>query len=286
MSFDEPPLSIGDAASYARMAEAVELLASREGNVSLEEAASSVGLSPFHFQRIFTAWAGVSPKEFQQASSLLRAKRALRAEASVLQASLDAGLSGPSRLHDLFLSLERMTPGEFKSGGEGLALAWDVVGTPLGEAILVAAPRGLCHFGFLDPSSTLDLALGRVRADWPRADLRRDPPTLEPYASEIVRRLSGLGPGSRLGLLLRGTDLRVRVWMALLEIPPSETRTYAEVARAAGSPLAVRAVASSVAANPIAFLIPCHRVIRASGALGEYRWGVARKTVLLAREQA
>jgi AraC family transcriptional regulator of adaptative response/methylated-DNA-[protein]-cysteine methyltransferase len=270
---------------FTQVSKAIAFLSNQEGAVStLDQVAEHVGLSPFHFHRMFTQWAGVSPKEFQQAMTLLRAKPMLKSQSSLLKTSLEVGLSGTSRLHDLFLSIEKMTPGEYKTGGRDLTLHWSFFETPLGEALFVVAPKGLCHFGFVSAPGGREEALQNARAEWPSSTWVESASEIEPLALEVVRRLSGLKPQSRLGLLLKGTDLRVKVWMALLEISAGRVSTYSEVAAAVGVPKAVRAVATCIAQNPIAVLIPCHRVIRASGALNEYRWGIARKAVLVAEE--
>lgn len=270
---------------YARVEHAIHYLrAHAREQPSLAEVAAELGLSEFHFQRLFQRWAGVSPKRFLQLLTITDARRLLRESRSVLEASAELGLSGPARLHDLFLSIERMTPGEFKEGGRGLELSWSVEPTPLGAALLVASPRGLCALSFLGEGGEGE-ALAEVKARWPRASFLHRPGALRADAAELRRRMSG-GPTRPLGILLKGTPLQLRVWEALLRIPSGEVASYAEVAESLHAPRAVRAVASAVAANPVGYLIPCHRVIRSTGAVGDYHWGSDRKVALLALEQA
>lgn len=277
-----PPASARS--DYARVERAIRYLRehARE-QPSLAEVASALGLSEFHFQRLFQRWAGVSPKRFLQVLTLTEAKRLLEESRSVLEASVEVGLSGPGRLHDLFLSVERMTPGEYKERGRGLEMAWSVERTPLGDALLVANPRGLCAVSFVDGG--VDAALDEVRARWPDAAFVHRPDALRDAAGELRNRMAGQ-VDRPLGILLKGTPLQLKVWEALLRIPAGRVATYAEVARLAEHPGAVRAVASAVASNPVGYLIPCHRVIRSTGAVGEYHWGGDRKVALLALERA
>lgn len=282
MSLATPPPS--PRSDYARIERAIRYLRehARE-QPSLAEVAAAAGLSEFHFQRLFQRWAGVSPKRFLQVLTLTEAKRLLEDSRSVLEASVEVGLSGPGRLHDLFLSIERMTPGEYKDRGRGLEMTWSVEQTPLGEALLVANPRGLCAISFVDGG--VEPALDEVRARWPEAAFAHRPQALREAAGELRRRMAG-ETGRPLGIVLKGTPLQLRVWEALLRIPSGRVASYAEVARLAERPGAVRAVASAVAANPLGYLIPCHRVIRSTGALGEYHWGSDRKLALIALERA
>ena len=269
---------------YARIERAIAYLHERQDELpALDDVAKHVGLSPFHFQRQFVAWAGVTPKEFLQALTLQRAKRLLQQSNSLLDTSLEAGLSGPSRLHDLFLQVEKMTPGEYKAAARGLSIYWGIFDTPFGPALLAATERGLCRVAFADD---VGVALAELEAAWPSSTLIESAGKVAPFAEEIVRRMNGLTPQSRLGLLLKGSDLRLKVWQALLRVPPGSLVSYSHLAEAIEQPSAVRAVASSVADNPIAFLIPCHRVIRSTGAHGEYHWGAGRKLALIGMEQS
>jgi AraC family transcriptional regulator of adaptative response/methylated-DNA-[protein]-cysteine methyltransferase len=249
------------------------------------ELARVAGLSDTAFARACRALAGTSPKGFVQALTLARARERLARSETVLATSLAVGLSGGSRLHDLFVGIERMTPGEYARGGADLAITWDEAGTPFGPALACATPRGLCHLAFTEGCG-LDAELERVRSRWPRAEFRRDAQRLEPAFELLRARLAGRAatPDRPLTLRFLGTDFEVRVWEALLAIPPGEVTSYGALARAIGSPGAARAGGRAVGANPIAVLIPCHRVLRESGALGGYRWGTTKKRALLAVE--
>ncbi len=270
-----------DTRDYQRVAEAVRFLESRAADrPSLPAVAAHVGLSPFHFQRLFQRWAGVSPKQFLQAVTVARAKACLAASASVLDAAFAAGLSGPGRLHDLFVTVEALTPGEFRRGG--IPVRYGVHPTPLGEALVATTTRGVCWLGFLGPGGAA-AAVGELGAAWPGADLRPDDAATAPTAARIFAPL-GAATGEPLRLLLRGTNFQLQVWRALLRIPEGAVAAYGDLARRLGRPRAHRAVASAVGRNPVAYLIPCHRVLRGSGELGGYRWGVERKRLLLARE--
>lgn len=270
---------------FERMRRAIERLAASPEAPPLQALADEAGLSLFHFQRSFVGMAGVTPKEFAQALALDRAKQSLAQAESVLDAALAAGLSGPSRLHDLFLSLDGMTPGEFKRAGQGLSVQWGVTDTLLGPVWLAATARGVLRLAFMHGATAAQLveeaALALPEARWQQA--QQD---LAPLLHEVQRRLAGLKPQAPIGLALSGTPLRLKVWQALLCIPEGQVLSYTQLARLAGAPQAVRAVASCVAANPIAYLIPCHRVIRANADFGEYRWGPQTKRALLGLELA
>lgn len=270
------------ASDYARVERAIRFVhAHAARQPSLAEVARELGLSEFHVQRLFQRWAGVSPKRFLQAITLARAKELLAAERPLLETSLAVGLSGPSRLHDLFVAVERMTPGEFARQAEGITLSWDVRPTRLGQALFAATARGLCALHFVDGGGS-DEALAELQRRWPRATLRRDQGAVEGYADTLEARLGG--EPRPLALVLQGTPLQLRVWEALLRIPPGQVVSYGALARAVGAPGAARAVGSAVGRNPIGVLVPCHRVIQSTGALGGYRWGLARKLAVLGRE--
>jgi len=213
-----------------------------------------------------------------------RAKPLLAASNGLLQTSLALGLSGPGRLHDLFLRVEAMTPGEFSAGGERLVIRWGVHETPFGRALLASTERGLCHLAFLEPLSEDD-AIDELRRRWPNAELRHDATATRTAAKEIDRRMRGQAP-KPLGILLQGTPFQLQVWQALLRVSPGATTTYGALANDAGRPGSSRAIGNAVGANPIGWLIPCHRVIQSTGALGGYRWGSPRKRSMLALEQA
>ncbi len=270
---------------YSRVEQAIRYLEAHvQEQPSLSDLAGQVGLSEFHFQRLFHRWAGVTPKAFLQCLTLARAKALLADSRSLLDTSLELGLSGTGRLHDLFLGLEAMTPGEFKRAGEGLAIQWGVHATPFGEALFALAPRGLCGLSFLDAASRTR-AVADLQARWPEARLVEDSRQTEPYADEVVARMQG-APSRPLALVLKGSVFQVKVWEGLLAIPEGGVASYQGLAQCIGAPKASRAVGTALSLNPIGYLIPCHRVIRTTGAVGEYRWGATRKQALLGVEGA
>jgi AraC family transcriptional regulator of adaptative response/methylated-DNA-[protein]-cysteine methyltransferase len=248
---------------------------------SLEQMAEAAYLSPFHFQRVFKRWAGVSPKRFLQYVTLAHAKRLLVDDASVLDAALDAGLSGPSRLHDLFVTCEAMTPGEFKALGYRLVIRWGLHDGPLGRVLLGVTERGVCWLSFVTED---DPAIDEFQREWQGATLVRDQATTADY----VRRGFELAERSSepLPLLLRGTNFQIKVWEALLRIPFGQVVSYQAIAHAVGQPRAVRAVGRAVGRNNVSWLIPCHRVILSTGVIHNYRWGAAQKRRLLTLESA
>ncbi len=249
---------------------------------SLEEAANAVGLSPYHFQRLFRRWAGVSPKRFLQYLTIEHARAALEEGRSVLEAAYDAGLSGPGRLHDLFVTVDAMTPGEYKLRGAGLTIDYGFVVTPFGEGFLALTERGVCGLAFVDAGGRGSV-LEDYRTRFPGARFRR---TQEPAERTARRIFDPQRPAERVILDLRGSNFQIKVWEALLRIPPGALASYGDVAAAIGKPHATRAVASAVARNPVSYLIPCHRVIRSSGAFGGYHWGAARKKAIVGWESA
>lgn len=272
-------------ADYHRIERAIRYL-DREAprRPSLDDVARYMGMSRFHFQRLFLRWAGISPKRFSQVLSLEYAKERLRASRSVLDATWEAGLSSGGRLHDLFVALEAVTPGEFREAGAGLRIAAGFHETPFGECLLAVTGRGICGLGFVDGGRRA--ALEDLAGRWPNATIEERPRETASVAARVFRDLEvrdpeGLVP---LGLLVRGTNFQVKVWRALLQVPAGGVTTYEEVARSIGVPGAVRAVGTAVGRNPVAFLIPCHRVIRSTGAVGGYRWGADRKRAMLAWE--
>lgn len=248
--------------------------AHRQEQPRLEKLASVAGLSPFHFHRLFARWAGVTPKDFVRFVTAQDAKALLSRE-DVLGAALEAGLSGPGRLHDLLVTVEAVTPGEWRRRGAGLELRYGFHDTPFGEALFALTPRGLCHLAFVDDHGS---ALRVLRKKWPKAALREDAKGTAAVAT------AAFGRKGKLHLVLSGTPFQLKVWEALLRIPRGRAASYADVARAVGAPGATRAVGTAVGANPVACLIPCHRVLRGTGAFGGYRWGLARKRALLACE--
>lgn len=270
---------------YARVAEAIRFLARHaEDQPSLASLAAHLGLSESRMHRLFRHWAGVTPKDFVQALTLVRARRLLQESHSLLTTSLAVGLSGPGRLHDLFVGLEAMTPGEYKSGGAGLSIRWGIHPTLLGDALVALTARGVCAFQFLDGGGR-QAAQEFLARQWPLASVCEDVPATLPIAAEVNARMQGRVERP-LSLALRGTAFQFQVWQALLDIPEGSVVTYGALAARLGAPGSSRAVGTAVGANPVGFLIPCHRVIRATGVLGGYRWGGWRKEALLAVEGA
>lgn len=249
------------------------------------ELARIAGLNETRFARACRELAGISPKSFVQALTLSDAKRQLARSVPVLATSHRLGLSGGSRLHDLFVELERMTPGEYARAGAGLVIRWDEVATPFGPALIGVAPRGVCHLAFTEGRG-LDAELEHARTRWPRATFERDARHVRAAADVLNDRLSGRAadPSRSITLFLKGTDFEMRVWEALLTIPEASVSSYGSIAASVGAPRAARAVGSAIGANPIGVLIPCHRVLRQTGALGGYRWGETTKRALLAAE--
>ena len=251
-----------------------------ERQPSLAEAARHVGWSESHFQRRFRSQVGLSPKKFVQFLTLERAKEALARSRSVLDAAHDAGLSGTGRLHDLFVSVEAMTPGEYKNRGRDLTIRYATHPSPFGQCLIMQTDRGVCGLAFTSPARSHEALAGLARG-FEAATFIEDPHT----AADIVRRIFG-DPAQMGGITLhlRGTPFQIKVWQALLTIPPGCVTSYGELAHRVGTPRGGRAAGSAVGANPVSWIIPCHRVIRASGVLGEYRWGRGRKLAMLTLE--
>ena len=245
--------------------------------LTLEALAGRMGMSPAHFQRVFSAWVGVSPKRYQQYLVLDHAKALLKARMTVLEAAEVAGLSAPSRLHDLFLTWEAMAPGEYARGGAGLVIRHAWVDTPFGEALAMATDRGLCALGFAEEAGR-DATMADLRSRWPAAMHLEDTEAVAPLV------LAAFGGSGRLHLI--GAPFQIKVWEALLRVPSGHVTTYSELARAVGNPRAVRAVGTAVGRNPVSLFIPCHRALRRSGALGGYHWGLPVKRAILAWEAA
>jgi AraC family transcriptional regulator of adaptative response/methylated-DNA-[protein]-cysteine methyltransferase len=268
---------------HARIAAAIRYLVDHyQEQPGLEEVAAAAGVSAFHFQRLFKRWAGISPKRFLQYVTLGHAKRLLSGEASILDTALDVGLSGPSRLHDLFVACEAMTPGQFKAMGDGMVIRYARHDGPLGRVLLGATERGICWLSFVGDDE-LEV-LEAFRTEWSGATLIEDEAATRPLAERAFA-LSG-GGHAPLPLHLKGTNFQIKVWEALLRIPFGHVVSYQSIARAIGQPQAVRAVGRAVGRNNISWLIPCHRVIRGTGVIHNYRWGVPAKRRLLAFEAA
>ena len=278
-------LASGDGRDYCHVEAAIRYLSANwRDQPDLAALARHVGLSPHHLQRLFTGWAGLSPKEFVKALTLDHARAMLRGSASVLDTAYDAGLSGPGRLHDLFVAHEAMTPGDYKAGGRGLSMTYGFHDSPFGRAVLVVTARGLAGIGFADPGEAGEqAALGDMMKRWPNATYVRDPGVTAPYAARAFDR-GRWRSGSPLKLVLIGSGFDVSVWETLLRIPAGQAVTYGDIAAHLGKPKAARAVGSAVGRNPISFVVPCHRVLCKSGALGGYHWGLARKQAIIGWE--
>lgn len=269
---------------YARIEKAMTYMSERiAGQPTLEEVAAHVHLSPFHFQRLFCRWAGTTPKRFLQAMTLERGKRLLDEAQALLDVSHSIGLSGSSRLHDHFVQLEAVTPGEYKSKGLGVSIQYGFHQTPLGRMFVAVTPRGICRLGFVDYVETEE-PLAELREEWPLGNLTRSDASTRYVIDALFSEPSGPQRGP-LSLHVAGTNFQVAVWRALLRIPPGRLASYSQIADALGYPRASRAVGNAVGANPVALLIPCHRVIQKSGALGGYRWGGAKKQMVQTWEQ-
>lgn len=264
-----------DSREFARMTRAIEFIEREyERQPRLSAIARHVGLSEFHFNRLFRRWTGLTPRQYLAQVTSRAANDALRQEASVLDAAHAVGLSGGGRLHDLTVTLEAMSPGEIRALGAGVVVRHGVANTPFGSALLAETPRGLTRLVFLEPG-TERAELDALREQFPRATFVRD----DARAGALARNIWG-GGQAHLPLAVCGTNFQVQVWRALLELPPGATVTYSALARQLGLANGARAVGNAVGANPIAWVIPCHRVLRAGGGLGGYRWGTARKQMI------
>jgi AraC family transcriptional regulator of adaptative response/methylated-DNA-[protein]-cysteine methyltransferase len=273
------------AADYARIEKAILYIDGNfRGQPDLKELARNTGLSEYHFHRLFTRWAGISPKRFLQFLTAEYARGLLRESRNVLDAAYGAGLSGPGRLHDLIVNVYAVTPGELKEEGAGITIRYGVHPSPFGDCLLAITDKGICALAFL-PGRSKGEAVEELRTRWGNANLVLNPKVTKSVAERIFvpSRRGGAPP---LNVIVRGTNFQVKVWEALLRIPPGCAASYEEIAARIGARRAVRAVGSAIARNPVAFLIPCHRVIRKMGAFGEYGWGPARKKAMLAWEAA
>jgi AraC family transcriptional regulator, regulatory protein of adaptative response / methylated-DNA-[protein]-cysteine methyltransferase len=288
---------LGTATDYDYVRKAIAFISGHwRDQPEVEEIAEAVGLSASHVTHLFRRWAGLTPKAFCQALTLDHARRLLKDRASVLDASLELGLSGPGRLHDLFVTHEAMSPGEYASGGEGLTLRYGFHASPFGQSLIVVSERGLAALGWVDekaspgtaatngkPAGGRKGALDDMRRRWPRASFIEDEATTRPYGERIFNQRNW-SKEQPLRVVLIGTDFEIRVWETLLRIPVGAATTYGDVAGALGRPGAARAVGAAVGRNPISFVVPCHRVVGKSGALTGYHWGLTRKQAILGWE--
>lgn len=270
---------------YERIAKAIAYIRDNAGRQpSLEQVASHIGLSPWHFQRKFKVWAGVSPKRFLEYLTVQHAKELLDKSASVLDAALDLGLSGPGRLHEQFVSIEAVTPGEYKRLGNGLKIYYGVHHSPFGLMLLAVTGKGICELAF-GSVERLDHEAQGLQKRWPAAQVSHDPQRTATTADRLFN------PGNRtqkteFQLFVKGTNFQVNVWRALLKVPEGSLVSYRQLAQMTGNPSAIRATASAIGANPVSYLIPCHRILRTSGELGGYHWGIERKRALIAWDSA
>lgn len=264
---------------FERIKKAIEYIqANFQQQPDLDAVAKEVYLSPFHFQRLFKKWAGVSPKKFLQYISLQHAKKLL-SDHTVMDAAYETGLSGSSRLHDLFISIEGMTPGEYKNGGEQLNINYSFAESPFGNIIVASTTKGICHLAFADDESE---ALQQLKLQFPNATFKQVVDTIQQNALFIFTQdWKNL---SKIKLHLKATPFQVKVWEALLKIPMGDLSTYSSIAQQIANPAASRAVGTAIGDNPVAFLIPCHRVIRSTGEFGQYHWGNTRKTAMIGWE--
>ena len=263
---------------YQVIARALEVIDAEAPALTLEDLAARMRMSPAHFQRVFSQWVGVSPKRYQQYLTLGHARRLLAERHTMLGTALETGLSGTGRLHDLFLTWEAMSPGDYARGGEGLVIRWGWFESQFGPTIVMATAKGICGMGFADEMGT-EVALEDLIRRWPKARYVEDPTAIRPLVD------AAFGEQAT-ELHLIGAPFQIKVWEALLSIPSGHVTTYADIAGAIGHPQAHRAVGTAVGRNPISFLIPCHRALRRDGGLGGYHWGLPRKRAMLAWEAA
>lgn len=284
MMKSEPADLVNASRDYERIARAIEFIRGHaEQQPTLAEIAAAVNISEFHLQRLFTNWAGLSPKRFLQVLTVEHAKKLLQQSTDLLSTSHEVGLSGSSRLHDLFVTLEAVSPGEYKTRGQGIEIRYGFHPTPLGECMIGQTDRGICCLEFVTGGNPLE-KLEHLRKNWKNAVLREAPAE----TALSVERIFTRNPPDRasLNVLVKGTNFQVKVWNALLRIPAGQITSYSAIAEWIGHPRATRAVGTAVGANPVAYLIPCHRVLRGDGSLGGYHWGLTRKCACLIRESA
>lgn len=265
---------------YDRIAQAIDYIQQNfQQQPQLDDVAAHIHLSPAHFQRLFTEWVGTSPKKFLQYTSIEYAKQILKQQGSVLDATFESGLSSTSRLHDLFVQIEGMTPAEYKNGGQNLTIHYQFAETLFGEVLIASTHKGICALTFVN--NRVD-ALQQLKSQFPQAIFNLHIDSLQQRALAFFQKEPH--QLAEIKLHLKGTDFQLKVWQSLLKIPMGQLATYGELAQAIEQPKAARAVGSAIGCNPVAFLIPCHRVIQSTGALGGYEWGSVRKTAMIAWE--
>ena len=269
--------------NFNRVAEAIEYIRQNfKYQPQLEEVAEKIHLSPFHFQRLFTEWAGTSPKKFLQYISVEHAKKMLKEnQATLFETAIETGLSGTSRLHDLFINIEGMTPGEYKNGGENLKINYSFAESPFGNIIVASTSKGICHIAFADDETKALIALMNK---FPNAHFKQMTDLIQQNALFIFTH--DWNKLSEIKLHLKGTNFQIKVWETLLKIPMGQLTTYGNIAQHIENPKASRAVGTAIGDNPVAFLIPCHRVIQSTGIFGGYHWGSSRKTAMIGWEAA
>jgi len=269
--------------NYNRIAEAIDYIKENfKGQPNLDEVAEQVHLSPFHFQRLFSEWAGTSPKKFLQYISIEHAKKLLTdQQATLFDTAFETGLSSTGRLHDLFVNIEGMTPAEYKNGGKNLPINYSFTESLFGSLIVASTPKGVCYMGFDDDE---EKALNDLKAKYPNAIFQRKTDLLQQNALSIFQ--NDWSKPNEIKLHLKGTNFQLKVWETLLKVPMGQLSTYGNIAEQIGNPNASRAVGTAIGSNPVAFIIPCHRVIQSSGNIGGYMWGNTRKTLIIGWESA
>jgi len=270
---------------YERVANVIRYLDEHHAEQpDLATLARCAGLSPFHFHRLFSEWAGVTPKDFLQCLTLARVRKSLLEGESVLDSAFEAGLSGPGRLHDLCVNLEAASPGEIKSAGAGWTIRAGFARSPFGSCLIAQSVRGICHLGFVESGDEEEAWLA-LRAEWANARFEQDDSAAHSVVEKVFVPPNITGPRPTLRAFVKGTAFQVRVWRALLCVPSGRLVTYGHLAAALGQASAARAVGTAIGQNSLAYLIPCHRVIRTTGVIGDYRWGALRKRAMVAWEQ-
>jgi AraC family transcriptional regulator, regulatory protein of adaptative response / methylated-DNA-[protein]-cysteine methyltransferase len=267
--------------NYSRVEKAIKFLTDNfKQQPSLYDVADHANVSPFHFQKIFTEWAGISPKKFLQYLTIEELKKELKKTNNLSEAAERVGLSAQSRVYDLFVNIESVTPNEFKTKGEGIEIEYGVHNTPFGECLIANTPRGICSMNFLE--NNLDEFLSDLQSHWKNAIIKKNSAATKSIAENIF----STDKKDEIKLLVKGTPFQIKVWEAVLKIPFGSVASYQNIANSLGNPNANRAVGTAIGSNPVAYLIPCHRVIRQEAIIGEYRWGTNRKKALIGWERA